>query len=210
MLQLCNLHQAHEADWLLRIFVKTCQEKGAHSFNRSFWDITLHSIKHGLINNFLQGAHGGVSLHGWVEAQNNSMLSCQIFSQAQVVGSQVFAFYGQCVAIILLPTYQYIICQYIYQYISCSNCLPSNSRDNRIIHLPPALAYHPCLEVPCILCIWKRNTKCVYYVICIQNSRTSFNMNFRFSFWRTTCYLNSHLFLGLCLSWRPSHSGFLR
>ena len=33
-----------------------------------------------------------------------------------------------------------------------------------------------------------------------KNSRTSFNMNFRFSFWRTTCYLNSHLFLGLCLS----------
>ena len=112
----------------------------------------------------------------------------------------------------VLPLYccQHIIANILYcQSISCSNCLPSNSRDNRIIHLPPALAYHPCLEVPCIFCIWKRNTKCVCYVICIQNSRTSFNMNFRFSFWRTTCYLNSHLFLGLCLSWRPSHSGFL-
>ena len=75
----------------------------------SFSDITLHCIKHGLIINFLQGAHGGVSLHGWGEAQNNSMLSCQIFSQAQVVGSQVFALYGQCIAIILLPTYH---CQY--------------------------------------------------------------------------------------------------
>ena len=81
----------------------------------------------------------------------------------------------------VLPLYccQHIIANIILycQYISCSNCLPSNSRDNRIIHLPPALAYHPCLEVPCILCIWKRNTKCVYYVICIQNRRTSCNVN---------------------------------
>ena len=51
----------------------------------------------------------------------------------------------------VLPLYccQHNIILYC-QYISCSNCLPSNSRDNRIIHLPPALAYHPCLEVPCI------------------------------------------------------------
>ena len=55
----------------------------------------------------------------------------------------------------VLPLYccQHIIANIILycQYISCSNCLPSNSRDNRIIHLPPALAYHPCLEVPCII-----------------------------------------------------------
>ena len=66
----------------------------------------------------------------------------------------------------VLPLYccQHIIANILYcQSISCSNCLPSNSRDNRIIHLPPALAYHPCLEVPCILCIWKRNTKCVIH-----------------------------------------------
>ena len=65
----------------------------------------------------------------------------------------------------VLPLYccQHIIANILHcQYISCSNCLPSNSRDNRIIHLPPALAYHPCLEVPCIfLYLKEKHQMCI-------------------------------------------------
>ena len=135
----------------------------------SFSDITLHCIKHGLIINFLQGAHGGVSLHGWVEAQNNSMLSCQIFSQAQVVGSQVFALYGQCIAIILLPTYH---CQYIILPIYFLLKLFALKFQRQSDYSPSS---SPCLSSMLrgalyFLYLKEKHKMCM--LICIQNSRT--------------------------------------
>ena len=165
----------------------------------SFSDITLHCIKHGLIINFLQGAHGGVSLHGWGEAQNNSMLSCQIFSQAQVVGSQVFALYGQCIAIILLPTYhcQYYIILPIYFLLKLFALKFQRQSD-----YSPASS--PCLSSMLRGALYSLYLKEKHKMCILCNMYTKqeniLQCEFRFSFWRTTCYLNSHLFLGLCLS----------
>ena len=62
------------------------------------------------------------------------MLSGQVFPQAQVVGPQVYPYPIDLKMQVVLKWF-------------------ASSRDNRIIHLPPALAYHPCLEVLSLLYI---------------------------------------------------------
>ena len=80
--------QAHEADRLLSSLPKHCQEKGAK--RQIIKEMSyLHKMPVKSILSLI-GRPGGVPLHERLTTKVNSVLSCQVFSQAEMVGPQVY------------------------------------------------------------------------------------------------------------------------